>query len=212
MSTSLRMPAVRSLRIPALRTRLRLPSVGVRAAAGLVAAATVLGATVGTGLARERQQLPTAVTHLTDAVIASADTLACFQGVQDDLFINTAGDIDAASVAAARRRLATCPVAGAVRAAAALVVPPAPPLEPGLWQRLRADIVAGQDDIHRGTLDVRATRAAMVADLADHRHGADVVLAYRAAYADYVQAGQVEADAQRLLARMDARGAGNTGS
>ncbi len=92
------------------------------------------------------------------------------------------------------------------------MVPPAAPLEPGLWQRLRDDIVAGQADVHRGALDVRATRAAMVADLADHRHGADVVLAYRAAYSDYVQAGQVQADAQRLLARMNVPGARDTGS
>ena len=180
----------------------RMPQVGGRAAAGLVIGAMVLGATVGNGLASEHRQLPVAVGQLTNAVIASADALACFQGVQDDLFVDTAGDTTPASVAAARRRLATCTVGQAVAAAGRITVPPAPPLEPGSWRRVRQDVVAGQADAHRGALDVRATLAAMSADLGDRRHGADVVLAYRAAYSDYVQAGAVQADAATQLQRM----------
>ena len=187
--------------MPGLAIR-RMPQVGVRAAAGLVLGAVVLGATVGNGLASERHQLPIAVGQLTNAVIASADALACFQGVQDDLFVDTAGDTTPASVAAARRRLATCTVSQAVVAAGRITVPPAPPLEPGLWRRVRQDVVSGQSDAHRGALDVKATLAAMSADLGDRQHGADVVLAYRAAYADYVQAGAVQADAAQQLRRM----------
>jgi putative Ca2+/H+ antiporter (TMEM165/GDT1 family) len=185
--------------IPAIR---RMPQVGVRAAAGLVVGAMVLGATVGNGLASEHRQLPVAVGQLTNAVIASADALACFQGVQDDLFVDTAGDTTPASVAAARRRLSTCTVSQAVAAAARISIPPAPPLEPGLWRHIRQDVVSGQAAAHRGALDVKATLAAMSADLGDRRHGADVVLAYRAAYADYVQAGAVQADATAQMRRM----------
>jgi hypothetical protein len=182
-----------------------MPQVGVRAAVGLVIGAMVLGATVGNGLASERHQLPVAVGQLTSAVIASADALACFQGVQDDLFVDTTGDTTPASVAAARRRLATCTVDQAVTAAARINVPVAPPLEPGSWRRIRQDVVTGDADAHRGALDVKATLAAMSMDLGDRRHGADVVLAYRAAYADYVQAGAVQADAAARLARMGIR-------
>ena len=46
----------------------------------------------------------------------------------------------------------------------------------------RADVVSGQADAHRGALDVKATLLAMTTDLADHSDGANVVLAYRAAY------------------------------
>jgi hypothetical protein len=190
----------------------RMPQVGVRAAAGLVVGAVVLGATVGNGLASEHRQLPVAVGQLTDAVVSSADALACFQGVQDDLFVDTAGDTTPASVAAAGRRLATCTVNQAVTAAGRVTVPPAPPLEPGAWRQIRQDVVAGQADAHRAALDVKATLAAMSADLGDRRHGADVVLAYRAAYADYVQAGAVQADATARLARMGVQaGSGSSG-
>lgn len=185
-----------------IRTRVRMPSVGLRAAAGLVVGAVVLGAAVGQGLASERRQIPAAVAQLDQAVVASADALACFQGVQDDLFIDTAGDFDAASVAAAQHRLATCPVAAAVAGARVISVPAAAPIEPGSWRTVRADLVAGQADAQRGALDLAATRRAMVTDLADHRNGSDVVLAYRAAYADNVLAGQVESDAAAHLREM----------
>lgn len=180
-----------------------MPTVGARASAGLLAAAVILGGTVGGGLANEHRQLPAAVSQLTGAVVASADALACLQGVQDDLFIDTAGDTSPASVAAARRRLATCPVDGAVARAGGMKVPPPPPLESSAWRRLRAAVVAGQADVRRGALDVRSAQRAMQADLADHHHGADVVLAYRAAYADYVQAGQDQSEAQALLSRLE---------
>lgn len=181
------------------RTRPRMPTVGLRASAGLVVGALVLGAAVGEGLSNERSQLPVAVSRLSAAVDASADALACFQGVQDDLFIDTRGDFDAASVAAAQRRLVTCPVRGALATAARLTVPASPPIEPGQWRNVRADLVAGQADVHRGALDIASTLKAMTTDLADHSHGADVVLTYNAAYSDYQQAGKVEADAAARL-------------
>lgn len=189
-----------SVRMPQLGMR---TSIGVRASAGLVAGAMVLGAAVGNGLVSEHRQLPVAVGQLTRAVIASADALACFQGVQDDLFIDTSGDTTPASVANAERRLETCAVNEAVAAAGRVSVPAAPPLEVGVWRQIRQDIVTGQADAHRAALDIKATRAAMSSDLADRRHGAEVVLAYRAAYADYVQAGTVQADAATLLGRID---------
>lgn len=182
--------------------RLRMPTVGVRASIGLLVGALTLGAAVGDGLASERHQLPVAVSQLKAAVDASADALTCFQGVQDDLFIDTRSDFNAASVAAAQRRLATCTVPQAVSTAARLTVPAAPPIEPGLWRNIRADVVAGQADVHRGALDIESTLKAMTADLENHSDGANVVLTYNAAYSDYEQAGQVEANAAALLRHM----------
>lgn len=194
-----------------MRARLRSPGVGLRASVALVAGSALLGGAVGNGLSREGSQLPVAVAQLTAAVVASADALACFQGVQDDLFIDPTGDIDAASVADAQRRLATCPVRGAVVSAGRIAEPPAPLLESGRWRQIRADLVAGRADMRRGALDIKATRAAMTIDLGDHSHGANVVLAYRAAYADYVQAGTVQANAAALLDQSDTRPAPNAG-
>lgn len=178
---------------------------GLRAAAGLVAAAVILGGAVGEGLAGETHQLPVSVGQLGRAVDDSASVLACFQGVQDDLFVDPQGQITPASVVAASRRLSGCPVAAAVSAAHDVSVPPAPPVELGAWGTIRRDVVSAQQDMARGSLDMVSTRRAMVRDLAGHRYGTEVVLAYRAAYADYAAASDLEGDATARLARMGVR-------
>lgn len=176
-----------------------LPNIGVRPTVGLVLGAMALGAAVGNGYAREHHQLPQSVAQLDAAVIASADALSCLQGVQDDLYIDAVGTYDAASTGEARTRLDGCAIADAVSAAGRVSVPAAPPLDSAAWHRVHDDVATGQVAVHRGALDIRSAAAAMYSDLADHRAGSAVVLAYRAAYADYVQAGQVEADAAARL-------------
>jgi hypothetical protein len=105
-------------------------------------------------------------------------------------------------VDAARQRLSGCPVRKAVTSARAVAVPAAPPVELGPWRHIRQDVVAAQQDVARGSLDVAATERAMAIDLASHRYGTEVVLAYRAAYADYTQASDLEGDATTRLSRI----------
>lgn len=182
----------------------RLPTVGTRAAVGLVLGATLLGAAVGSSSVTERHQLPGALTQLTTGVIAEADALACLQGVQDDLFIDTRGDIDAASVAAAQRRFAGCPITAAVTSAEAVSVPAPPPLEAASWRKARAALASGAAAARRGALDIKAAAAATGADLVDHQHGTQLILAYRAAYSDYMTAGRDGSLAQAFLAQATA--------
>ena len=170
---------------------------------GLVLGAMALGGAVGNGIATEHRALPQSVARLNDAVIASADALSCLQGVQDDLYIDAVGTYDAASAGEARTRLAGCPIAAVTAAVARLSVPSSPPLDWPAWHHVHDDVATGQADVRRAALDIKAAAAAMGADLADHHSGSAVVLAYRAAQADYVQAGQVEADASARLARMN---------
>jgi hypothetical protein len=177
-------------------------SVGGRAAAGLVAGAVLLGSVAGNGLAVEHQRLPSSVAQLTTAVIASGDVLTCYQGVQDDLYIDAVGDFDSASVAAASRRLHSCPTAAAIRADNEVVLPDQPLLDLGAWTRLRSAVSLGQTDLKRAALDIRATGSTMTRDLVAHRHGQAMVIAYDAAYADFVSAGAQDSLARVLLARL----------
>lgn len=177
-------------------------SVGGRATAGLAAGALLLGAVTGIGLANEHRHLPSTVAQLTDAVVASADVMACFQGVQDDLYIDAVGDFDSASVAAAHRRLGTCPVAAAVRADGGISLPDQPLIEFGAWTQLRTAVASGRADLRRAALDIRATASTMASDLASRNRGQSMIIAYQAAYADYLAAQQQDSLARITLSRL----------
>lgn len=189
--------------------RVAAASISGRAAVGLTLAALVLGGLTGRGLAVEHRQLPQSVSQLTAAVDAAADAVTCFQGVQDDLYIDAEGHFDAASEAAARRRLGTCPVDAAVRANQAISLPDQPLVEFGQWVRLRRAVVAGRADIARTALDMRTTDRAMRNDLATHRLGQEMVVTYQAAYSDYLSAAGQDSLARVLLVRLRGRGTSN---
>lgn len=182
-------------------------SISGRAALGLALAALLLGGLTGRGLAIEHRQLPGSVIQLTTAVDAAANAVTCFQGVQDDLYIDAVGHFDVASVAAAQRRLDTCPVDAALRANQAISVPDQPLVEFGNWVRLRSAVVTARADMARAALDIRTTDRAMRSDLATHGRGQTMVVTYQAAYSDYLAAAGQDSLARVLLARLQGRGA-----
>lgn len=168
----------------------------VRLVACVAPLALVLLGAVAVGVKRERQALPEATEQLRLATVASADLLTCFQGVQDDLYVDTAGTTTVASVGDARERLQGCDVDRLAALLQAIDVPPPAPLTTAARRRARAAVEDGAATLHRVVLDARGAKASMAADLSGGKEGSAVVLGVRA-----VAAGDGRANAQSRVAQ-----------
>ena len=155
-----------------MSTRLAMSS---RPAKGLACAGLLtllLGVTVGRSVHREGADLPAASERLRLATVASADLLACFQGVQDDLYSDTSGGTGAGAVSAAADRLRSCDVTRLDGLVERIDVPPAAAVTTAPRRKARAAIEEGAAALRRVVLDAEAARTAMAGELTGRNRAA----------------------------------------
>lgn len=168
-------------------------------AALVVLALAAFASTEGTALIRDRSALPDAAATVRAATVEAASIISCVGGVQDDLFVDTSGDTNAASVVAARDRLSGCDLARLRTLVGSLHLPSGPPIETARLRGVRGRLEQAQAILRRVMLDAKATTDAERADLRDRRHGAAVVLGFRALQTEENLASNLSSVADALL-------------
>ena len=160
--------------------------VSARVAAAVVLTPLVVGASTAASIARAREALPTATSHVRAALIEASALTSCLQGSQDDLF-TPSGGTTAVSRRAAAARLGSCDTDGFRRTTARLTVPRAAPLQAAQTLRRRAALACAVPLLQQAAADGGTARAT---GLGAGAVAARFVVAYRS-FEDAVQQASV---------------------